>query len=363
MTSALFVQTALLTACGLAFLVDRGKRWRAFLATAIAIAIYRATRAPGYPDSAWFLGWPHVAIFLAAAVWHRSRALAIAIGFAAASALMQGATFFGGDAWLDTIIEFQPMWRSGLSLLVTQIVGLGFGAIFVWFLIRKEPALALFTIAFLIMTIANRRFWSISIPLLAISGAVFAASLKPKYLRIAAAIAVAAVPAVQLTLWEIVYPPRIIERVHTVWLRTADAMRTMPRGRVLAPWWIGHGIDVRGGQPVIIDGFGSMPDPVLFERTQDALLSRDETRLARFCDEAGIRYVVLSDPISGTRTAAKILSIELPDKLRRSLWWWQAYEERRQFRYFREVYRSEPEYKRAVLSVWEYTGNVRGPRG
>jgi asparagine N-glycosylation enzyme membrane subunit Stt3 len=357
MIAAMFTQTALLTACGLAFLVDQ-KRWRPFLATAIAIVIYRVTRDPGYPDSAWFLGWPHAALFLAAAVWHRSRALAIAIGLAAASALMQGATFFGGDRWLQTIVEFQPLWRSRRHQLLSQVVGLGAGTIFVWFLIRKERTLALFAIVFLALTIANRRFWSISIPLLAIAGAVYAASLTRKQWRIAAALAVAAIPAVQLTLWYIEYPPRPIERVHIVWLQTAEVMKTMPRGRVLGPWWLGHAIDVRGGQPVIVDGFGSMPDPVLFERVQDALLSRDESRLARFCKENGVRYVVLSDPISGTRTAEKILGIELPEKLRRSLWWWRAYEDRAQFQHFREVHRSDPEFRRAVMSVWEYDGGV-----
>lgn len=361
MIAAMFTQTALITACGLAFLADR-TRWRAFLATAGAIALYRLTRSSGYPDSAWFLGWPHAALFLAAAAWSRSRGLAIAIGLAAASALTQGATFFGGDRWLETIVEFQPMWRSTPDSVLSQLFGLSIGALFVWFLLRKERTLATFAIAFLILTIVNRRFWSVSIPLLAIAGAVYAASLRQRAMRYAAAIAVAAIPAVQLAIW-MQHPTANVQRFQLAWLRAADAMRAMPRGRVLAPWSLGHAIDVRGGKPVVIDPFGSMPDPILFDRAQDALLSRDETRLARFCDETGVRYIAIYDPEFGVKTAAKILGVELTRRQIESLWWWRAFYERATFERFHEVYRSDAGFSRAAISVWEYTGHVREPRG
>src|SRR6202030_1314074 len=40
----------------------------AFLILAPLAGLYAATRPPGYPTSAWFLGWPHVGIFAGAAL-------------------------------------------------------------------------------------------------------------------------------------------------------------------------------------------------------------------------------------------------------------------------------------------------------
>src|SRR5207244_469582 len=66
-------QTALIIACGLAFIVlFFGENRRAgaigFAIAAIAVALYRLTRPPDYPNSEWFLGWTHAALFAAAAV-------------------------------------------------------------------------------------------------------------------------------------------------------------------------------------------------------------------------------------------------------------------------------------------------------
>src|ERR1051326_2290862 len=70
LTAAMFVQTALLVAAALAFAIAfvTFDGTIAFAIPAIAIALYRATRPPGYPDNAWFLGWTHAALFAAAAV-------------------------------------------------------------------------------------------------------------------------------------------------------------------------------------------------------------------------------------------------------------------------------------------------------
>src|SRR5919206_4350938 len=70
LTAAMFVQTALLVAAALAFAIVffTFDGTIAFAIPAIAIALYRATRPPGYPDNAWFLGWTHAALFAAAAV-------------------------------------------------------------------------------------------------------------------------------------------------------------------------------------------------------------------------------------------------------------------------------------------------------
>jgi hypothetical protein len=75
------------------------------------------------------------------------------------------------------------------------------------------------------------------------------------------------------------------------WIAKAHELRRQPPGRVLAPWSMGHALDVLGGHAVIIDNFGSMPDPALFEAANAALAGRD---LEKFCREHKVRYVILS---------------------------------------------------------------------
>ena len=69
----------------------------------------------------------------------------------------------------------------------------------------------------------------------------------------------------------------------------AEEIRALPPGRVLAPWWMGHAIDVIGRHPVVIDNFGSMPDEALFTRANAALRDRDFA----WCRAHDIRYVVV----------------------------------------------------------------------
>jgi hypothetical protein len=135
MTLAMFVQTAMLVACGLAFVVlflfsDGRKAAIAFSAVAIAIALYRVTRPPDFPNSPWFLGWPHAALFAGAAVaclLRRWPILAVAagaaIGLAFPSAIAAGSHFFGGDPWLSTISEFQPVWKGNLDDWISHAAG------------------------------------------------------------------------------------------------------------------------------------------------------------------------------------------------------------------------------------------------
>ncbi|MEA2236695.1 MAG: dolichyl-phosphooligosaccharide-protein glycotransferase [Thermoanaerobaculia bacterium] len=72
-TAAMFVQTALLVAAALAFVIlflwsDGVAAASGFAVAAIAVTLYRVTRAPGFPDNQWFLGWTHAALFAGAAV-------------------------------------------------------------------------------------------------------------------------------------------------------------------------------------------------------------------------------------------------------------------------------------------------------
>jgi len=302
LTAAIFVQTALIIAAALAFVVCLFKRRGAlgFAIAGAAIALYRLTRADGYPDSAWFLGWTHAALFAAAAValLVPRRAIGLLLGaLVAAPALphiLHGAHFFGGDPWLRTIVEFQPLWRARGEELLSIVVGLGAGAALVWLLalrcvgagfsrhrpaeagLHTETAISLFAIAYLLLTITSRRFWIVAIPLLALAGAVYAGK------RLLPALLVAVVPPLQLAGWLMMPPSRPRMEV-------AEQLRGQPPGRVLAPWSMGHAIDVLGRHPVIIDNFGSMPDPALFAAANAALAGKD---LEKFCREHHVRYVI-----------------------------------------------------------------------
>src|SRR5207244_6773310 len=122
--------------------------------------------------------------------------------------------------------------------------------------------------------ISSRRFWSVGIPLLALAGAVCVASMADRRRALFAATAVALIPAVQLALWKRNPKPPSEQQIQ--WIRTAEFLRKEPRvGRILAPWPLGHVLDVVGQRAVIIDNFGTMPDPIAFDRANDALLARD----------------------------------------------------------------------------------------
>ncbi|MGZ8710709.1 MAG: STT3 domain-containing protein, partial [Thermoanaerobaculia bacterium] len=140
-TAAIFVQTALIIAAALAFTVvllaaPGAKPLLAsivgFGGSAAAAAVYRIGQPPGYPDGPWFLGWSHVALLAgagpAAAVLlllDRDRPRTLAAGLIAliagamvvavvpgtAASLASGMRFFGGNPWLATIDEFQPVWK------------------------------------------------------------------------------------------------------------------------------------------------------------------------------------------------------------------------------------------------------------
>jgi asparagine N-glycosylation enzyme membrane subunit Stt3 len=294
LTAALFVQTALIIAAGLSFVVlfVRGERraWLSFFIASCAVALYRLTRPPGFPDNQWFLGWTHAVLLAAAAaaLLFPRRWIGLALGAVVAAPLLpqvfRGAHFFGGHPWLKTINEFQPVWRARGEDLLSISVGLGVGAVLVGLLAwrRRHLPVALFGAVYLILTLANRRFWIVAIPLLALAGALYAGK------RLVLALLVAVPPPLQLAGWLMTATPPVAGDQHR-WLRIAADLRSKPRGRVLAPWSMGHAIDVLGGQPVIIDNFGTMPDPALFDAANRALAGEE---LERFCREHEVLYVV-----------------------------------------------------------------------
>src|SRR5438105_3161439 len=210
--AALFVQTALIIAAAMAFVVlfilrDSRSGAIAFAMAAIAVAAYRITRGTGYPNSPWFLGWPHVALLAGAAIALLKRPLAIVAGAGLAAlalpSLIEGSHFLVGDPWLRTISEFQPVWKARGADLLSFLVGLGAGSILVWPLVlrRHHWPIALFAIVYLLLTLSSRRFWSVGIPLLALAGAVYASMIRSRLIRVIALAAIALPPPIQLALW------------------------------------------------------------------------------------------------------------------------------------------------------------------
>ena len=103
----------------------------------------------------------------------------------APASLLAGSRFFGGERWLQTISEFQPIWKARGDDLVSILFGFGAGAILVWWLAvrawrERDPvrgSVAAFAILYLLLTITSRRFWNTDIPLLAIAGGIAASSI------------------------------------------------------------------------------------------------------------------------------------------------------------------------------------------
>jgi asparagine N-glycosylation enzyme membrane subunit Stt3 len=318
-SAAMFVQTALIIAVGLSFLallwfksrndVAPASAGVPFAVASIVIAVYRLTRPDDYPDSPWFLGWPHAALLAAAAIalTPRSKLLGLLAGavFIAAmpgmlASLASGSTFFGADPWLATIDEFQPAWRP-LPRLMNTIGGLLAGGIAAIFLLRRRPehaTIGIFTLMYVALTIPTRRFSTISTVLALVAGALLVDVLwregRRKFAMVLAA-AIVIVPPAQLAAWSGARATSPASPAnHPAAFRVAEFLRREPTpGRVLGPWSYGHLFDVVGERPVILDNFGTMATPDLFWRAQSVLASRNDELLAAFCDETGVRFVVL----------------------------------------------------------------------
>src|SRR4029077_799128 len=145
-----------------------------------------------------------------------------------------------------------------------------------------------------------------------------------------------------------------------------EFLRSRPGGRVLAPWWLGHTIDVIGGHGVVIDNFGNMPDRSAFERANEALLWRDERAMARYCQANGIRFVVLTNPILGVRDAAAVIGWRTSPGA--AAWWWRTWFSRRA-QQFSLVYDNwRPEWQGAwmahspAIEIWELHAPYPAPR-
>jgi hypothetical protein len=231
--------------------------------------------------------------------------------------------------------------------------------------VRRRDALRIIVAAFavvaLLLALFNVRWWTIAIPLLALAAVVFAAMLPLPWRRIAL-LAVVVPVAIQFAMWKGEGP--VIDEREMPWVRAAAFLREQPgAGRVLAPWSMGHAIDVLGARPVIVDPFGTMSDEVVFDRAHDAFLTHGEDALARYCDGAHVRWIVLDNPAFGLPGDAAVLGLDPQDfemtKLATTTWWWRAYYSRRAAR-FRLVYadpqaswRGTPLFRGPAIEIWE----------
>ena len=307
LVAALMVQTALILACGLAFLclfIARRNASAAFAVAALAIVAYRLGRDPAYPDTIWFLGWTHAALLaIAAAVFFfRSAVLRAALVLIAVVVANPGLHFFGGERWLASIQEFQPLWKTP-GLIGNYVAALAGGAIAsVVLLRRRDPsfAVALFAIAYIVATIPRRRFNAIATALAIVATALVVARLWEERKRVPAllfAITVAVVPPIHLSIWFASGLPSPMTGATADFRRAAEFLRAGGgKSRVLAPWSYGHMLNVLGGQRVVIDNFGSMPDPDLFARANEILISSDADEVADYFDGNDIRYLVTQNP-------------------------------------------------------------------
>ena len=351
-TCALLVQSAMIVAAGLAFVglffapLDKGGRFlmsAAFATSALVIAIYRLTRHTGYPDTAWFLGWTHVTLLLVAAIAlaalaildKRPFALLIALAaLALAPHASHGFQFLGGgDAYLDSVQEMQPIWKPVRDLgnyLPPIIGGMIAAPILIWRRMRErsgEAIFAIMTAGYILSTLPRRRFVAIAGALSIIVVALLITELKRRTAVIALGLTIALLPPLQLALWSRHRPPSELVGPETPYFLSAASFlrdRT-PGALVLAPWSYGPMLNVIGKQRVVLDNFGSMADPPTFRDAHAVLTSPDERDVARFCDRNGIRYLVLGPPAGILDAYAKYAGRDPRAFNEEQTWYWRMY--------------------------------------
>ena len=404
---ALFVQVALITAAGLAMVAvllmpsqESRSRWAAalgFAVTAVALVIAGLSQRPGYPNDEWHLGWPHVAAILGAAaaiatqaVLYRRGGKAAATGVAlvvgalvvlaipgSAWAFLGGSRFFGGDPWLASIDEFQPLFGGGVPPLL-DFLSLGAGAL----LIASRAAdsrwragdrvvLLLFAGVYGIAAISARRFLVIASPLLALGGAWVVSDIRERSPRRAMALcALLLLPNIPLVALRMLRPSRPVPAWASPAFSAAQFVRSRPEvsGRALPPWSWGHLVHIVGGRAVLIDNFGTMLGRVPFENATGILFSPSEEAVFRFCEANDVRYIILENPAMSLETGARIAGFPPaayarggePTRLGRASFWWRTYfsPDDSAFHRFRRVHGGSepagiPEGERGSIQVWE----------
>lgn len=423
-TAALLVQTALLLsgAIVLATVLLRDRRERfprlsasiGFFTAAAFVFFYRQVQPPGYPDSQWYLGVPHAAALTAAGaaclaqLWlldrrmrpARATALALFAGVLvlaavprAPAALLGGSRFLGGDPWLASIVEFQPLFIGPDRIWWADLGLLGGGLLLAVAAATTRPwrrggraLLLAFTLGYAAAALTSSRFLAIAAPLGAVAGAIAVADLRRARGRAAGALAAALllVPSLAMSAGRVIRPASPVTHDMVPLLRTAELLRnpSTPPGRVLGPWSWGHLFNVVGGRGVLLDNFGTVGGQTEFENATAATLATREDFVADFCATRGVRFVVLQDPLpyfgshaemSGfpraayERTSAVRGTEPSATALMKSTFWWRAYFEEgrarpgtgeagarfRRFRLARVEMEPLPSDIRSTVQIWE----------
>lgn len=376
---ALFVQPALVFTAGIALLTvlllghgERMPRLAACVGFALAsglVFVYRSVQPAGYPDNEWYLGTPHAALLLGAAaacvadLWMLERGASLPTAFlstialgvlviaavpSAIQALTGGSQFFGGDPWLRSISEFQPLFfhveGSGWLFDLGDLGGGGLLAIPILFRRNwwkgSRRILLLFAIAYLAAAISSMRFLAVTAPLLAVSGAVFYSDLRNAgFERLAGAAAgLLIAPGLVLSLARVVRPPQMIGPETLPMVRAAQTVagETSRHGGVLCGWSWGHLFNVIADRRVLVDNFGSWSDPVEFGNSTAAILTTREGFAADYCRDHGVRFIILENPLPYFAARAESAGLPRssferpvgsgePTRLMRSTFWWRAY--------------------------------------
>jgi asparagine N-glycosylation enzyme membrane subunit Stt3 len=246
--------------------------------------------------------------------------LLLTIGAAAAAALVPGAArqvvegvrgwLLARDPWIAIIEEFQAVWRlaagfrrvhylwgyAGLALPVLAPVA-------AWAAWREGPgraaALLFQALALAALGALQIRFGRPATPVLAAAGAIAVAALAAR-LPLRRALARVLAPALVLV---------VFACDRAVWAATADApldkgdalvaaaldLRDArpdePSPGVLAPWDMGHQVNVLGRRPVVANGFGSYLDAAGYEEVRRAYSLR-EPELAAWMRGRRVGHVV-----------------------------------------------------------------------
>jgi asparagine N-glycosylation enzyme membrane subunit Stt3 len=409
LTAALLVQPALLlaaAAAAVAVLFSAAPAGKidaalAFALAAAAVGVYRMLQPAGYPQSSWFLGIPHAACLAGAAAacaasaflarrglgrWSSAAgaivlgALALAAFPGAVSALSSGARFLRGDPWLDTIIEFQPLFVTGVRGIPAGLTELGGGCLLLLvaaprFLAdgRSRRRLAIVALLYLAAMLATRRFLVAGAPLLAFAGAVALFDLKRRSSRLAPiAGAVLVVPALLGSLPALLSPSAPVTPRAVPILRAAETLRARPgEGRVLSSWSWGHVFHVLGGRPVVVDNFGASIGRGDFENALGIMLSPREEAVADYCRQTGVRFVVLENPLANLTVQAEAIGLPAryfvrtdpggPPRITPSMrfsFWWRAYFDRGAA--VEEPLRRSPAFERFRM-IYADSGPAVGP--
>ena len=375
---ALFVQPALVFAAGIALLavllLGRGEQMPLLSAafgfglSAAFVFVYRFVQPSGYPDNEWYLGAPHAALLLGAAVVCGGRlallrrgapragafvgamvlaALVIAAVPNALHSLAGGSRFFGGNPWLQSISEFQPLFAGPPSEWLTDLGDLGGGALLMLPMLLQRRwwrgprgVLLLFTATYFAAALSSMRFLAVAAPLLAVAGAVFYSDLRRFGLRrlAAPAAAILLAPGLVFSLPRVVRPAQVMtpESQPMVQATQAIARAAAWPGAVLPPWSWGHLFNVVANRRVLVDNFGNWSAPTEFENSTAITFATREKMLADYCGWYGVRFLVLDDPLPYFAARADMSGLPRsayerpvgsgePTRLMRSTFWWRAY--------------------------------------